>query len=214
MKENEQVLTFPRRILDERGAFQGLSFDRDRYWDAIFSSDLLKFTLRESAEKDFTLKQLIPYVLLARDGKVLFYVRGKKSGESRLRSKGSVGIGGHINPQDDSLFSQGSNALLGLYDAAVEREVKEEVSLGTVLSKRVVGFINDDREDVGKVHFGVVHLWELGPGEVAKAEDAITKLEFLTPEEILSRPDVEVESWSRFCLEKFNEIGAGAKAGR
>jgi predicted NUDIX family phosphoesterase len=92
----------------------------------------------------------------------------------------------------------------------VEREVREEVALGSVFSKRVVGLINDDGNEVGKVHLGVVHLWELGPEEVSKAEGAITQLEFLTPNEILSREDLEVESWSRFCLEKFDLILAAA----
>ena len=212
MKENEQVLTFPRRLLDELGAFHGFSFEGNRYLDVFFASQDMKFTLREQAEKDFTLKQLIPYVLVIQDGKVLFYVRGKKSGETRLQLKGSVGVGGHINPEDVSLFSHSSDALRGFYNEAVEREVQEEVHLGNVLSKRIVGVINDDESEVGKVHFGVVHLWELGPGEVFKAEGPITQLEFRTPEEILSRKDVEVESWSRFCLEKFDEILGTAKS--
>jgi predicted NUDIX family phosphoesterase len=213
MKPLEQVLTFPRRLFDDLGAFQGFSPDHSRYLDAIFGSGALKFVLREDAEKDFTLKQLIPYVLVAREGKVLFYVRGKKTGESRLQLKGSVGVGGHINPVDDSLFS---NAVgdRGLYDAAVEREVAEEISLGPVLSKRVVGLINDDGNEVGKVHLGVVHLWEVGPGEVSKAEGGITQLEFLSADEILARKDVEVESWSRYCLESFGAIRGNARSSK
>lgn len=212
MKPHEQVLTFPRRLFDQLGAFQGFSPEHSRYLGAIFDSKDLKFTLREAAEKDFALKQLIPYVLLVREGKVLFYVRGKKSGESRLQWKGSVGIGGHINPVDDSLFSNMADGSRGLYDAAVEREVGEEVVLGSVLSKRVVGLINDDSNEVGKVHLGVVHLWELGPEEVTKAEGAVTQLEFLTPDEILGRKDVEVESWSRHCLEGFSVILAAVRS--
>lgn len=199
-------MTFPRCLFDDLGAFQGFSPDHSRYLDAIFGSGELKFVPREDAEKDFTLKQLIPYVLITRDGKVLFYVRGKKTGESRLQLRGSVGIGGHINPVDDSLFSNAKDGLRGLYDAAVEREVGEEISLGEVSSKRVVGLINDDGNEVGRVHLGVVHLWVLGPGEVTKAEGAITQLEFLAAGEILSRKDVEVESWSRFCLAAMNKF--------
>ncbi len=199
-------MAFPRRLLDDLGAFQGFSPDHSRYLDAIFGSGELKFVPREDAERDFTLKQLIPYVLMVRDGKTLFYVRGKKTGESRLQLKGSVGIGGHINPVDDSLFSNAKDGLRGFYDAAVEREVGEEISFGKALSKRVVGMINDDGTEVGRVHLGVVHLWVLGPGEVTKAEGAITQLEFLTAGEILSRKDVEVESWSRFCLAEMNKI--------
>lgn len=207
MNPSEQVLTFPRRLFDDLGAFQGFSADHSRYLDAIFQDKDLKFVLREQAEKDFALKQLIPYVLLVRDGKVLFYVRGKKTGESRLQLKGSVGVGGHINPVDENLFSNANDGLRGFYDEAVEREVGEEVSVGEVLSKRVVGLINDDANEVGRVHLGVVHLWVLGPGKVAKAEGAITQLEFLAAGEILSRKDVEVESWSRFCLAEMTKNG-------
>ena len=37
--------------------------------------------------------------------KVLYYVRGKKAGEQRLVAKGSIGIGGHMNDNDESLFA-------------------------------------------------------------------------------------------------------------
>ncbi len=204
MVPNEQVLAFPRQILDDLGVFNGFSFDHSRYMEAIFKPGVLRFVPRESAEKDFTLKQLIPYVLIVSEGKVLFYVRGKKSGETRLQLKGSVGVGGHINPVDEDLFQQGD--LRKIYDAAVVREVREEVRVEGVASQKIVGLINDDSSEVGKVHIGVVHLWELKNGKVEKAESVITRLEFLKPEEILSSKDVDVESWSRFCLEKFNEL--------
>jgi len=49
---------------------------------------------------------------------VLYYVRGKKSGEQRLVAKGSIGIGGHMNDSDESLFAWDEQA----YRAGVERE--------------------------------------------------------------------------------------------
>jgi len=50
-------------------------------------------------------KQIIPYALVAFENKVLHYVRGKKAGEQRLVAKGSIGIGGHMNDTDESLFA-------------------------------------------------------------------------------------------------------------
>ena len=51
-------------------------------------------------------------MLLVHGGKVLHYVRGKKSGEQRLVSKGSIGIGGHMNDQDEHLFAMDEAAYL------------------------------------------------------------------------------------------------------
>jgi len=206
MDPNELVLTFPRKLFDDLGAFDGFSTDHARYLDPIFDPEALKFVPRGSAEQDFTLKQLIPYVVIAWDGKVLFYIRGKGTGDPRLKLKGSVGIGGHINNWDESLFMDRENVLREMYDRAVQREVDEEISLTAVRSKRIVGVINDDSNEVGKVHFGVVHLWEVEDGNVKKAEAAITKMEFLKADEILSRKDVEIESWSRLFLERSGEI--------
>jgi predicted NUDIX family phosphoesterase len=197
----EQVLAFPRRIVDDLGCFHGLEPDHSRYLDAIFRSEDLKFVPRGKAENDFTLKQLIPYVVILSGDKVLFYVRGKGAGDARLRLKGSVGIGGHINPVDEDLFHGREDVLKRVYEAAVSREVREEVEIGAVRSKRILGVINDDTNDVGKVHFGVAHLWELEKPEAAKAEKAITRLEFLGAGEILDDKGIELESWSRFCLE-------------
>src|SRR4030042_1667445 len=59
------------------------------------------FAIREAAEKDPILKQIIPYgVIRSMEGKVLTYRRTKSSGEGRLHNKASIGIGGHINLDD------------------------------------------------------------------------------------------------------------------
>src|SRR6266852_125904 len=101
----ENVLVVRRALLDQLGSFQGLSFEPRKYLDAILSRGNNFFLPRGQAEKDPGHKQIIPYVLLAHAGRVLFYVRGKKAGEQRLVFKGSIGIGGHMNESDESLFA-------------------------------------------------------------------------------------------------------------
>src|SRR5712691_2815856 len=87
---DENILVIKRSLLDELGAFQGLSFEPRKYLDAILSRGNNFFLRRDQAEKDPGHKQIIPYVLLAHAGRVLFYVRGKKAGEQRLVAKGSI----------------------------------------------------------------------------------------------------------------------------
>ena len=63
----------------------------------------------------------------------------------------------------------------------------------------IVGLINDDSTPVGQVHFGVVHLCELGEENVSKGEACITDLKFLTVSELVARRD-QMETWSQWCL--------------
>ena len=74
-----------------------------------------------------THKQIIPYALLACGDRVLHYVRGKKAGEQRLVAKGSIGIRRSHERRGRIAFAWDEQA----YRAGVEREVNEEVEIGT-----------------------------------------------------------------------------------
>ncbi len=193
---DEMVLCFPRALLDEIGAFQGISTDVASFVPRILEAQHTRFVSRSQAEDDPSLKQIIPYVLVRRGDALLHYVRGKGSGEKRLVAKGSIGIGGHINHRDESLFLAG----LAFYEEAVHREMHEELRLEGRFPTRVVALINDDSTPVGRVHFGIVHLCDLGQAEVAKGEACITDLQFLTLPELLERR-MQMESWAQLCLD-------------
>jgi len=190
------VLTFPRTLLDEIGSFQGLRTDIDAYVPRILEAQNTRYVPRSLAEDDPSLKQIIPYVLVRRGGALLHYVRGKGSGEKRLVAKGSIGIGGHINHRDEDLFGTGTD----YYELAVQRELHEELLIDADLTTRVVALINDDSTPVGQVHFGVVHLCELGDDHVSRGEPCITELQFLTLDQLRERRDA-METWSQLCLD-------------
>src|SRR5882762_5643747 len=151
---NENVLVVRRSLFDELGSFHGLSFEPERYLNALLSRGNNFFLPRAQAESDPTHKQIIPYALVAFENKVLHYVRGKKAGEQRLVAKGSIGIGGHMNDTDESLFAWDEAA----YRLGVEREVNEELKIDTTFEDRIVALLNDDGTDVGQVHLGIVHV--------------------------------------------------------
>ena len=203
MAEEEQVLVIKRDVLEQVGMFQGITFDVDRYLRAIFVSGVPRFIPRNEAEQDPSHKQLIPYVVMACNGEFLSYVRGRRAGETRLVGNRSIGIGGHINPVDDMpLFNTDFREA---YLAAVEREVAEEVNVEASHSDSIVALLNDDSTEVGQVHLGIVHLWNLSAPTVTRREQMMTQMAFMTPAGLQDVRDT-LETWSSLCLDNLTEI--------
>jgi predicted NUDIX family phosphoesterase len=203
MVQEEQVLVIDRKVIERVGMFNGLVFDTDRYLREIFVPGIPRFMNRSEAETDPGCKQLIPYIIMCYDGKYLSYVRGKRAGETRLVGNRSIGIGGHINPSDDmSLFDTG---FYETYLAAANREVAEEVSVDTTHTNHIVSLLNDDSNEVGSVHLGIVHYWALDAPSVNKREQMITRMDFMTPSEIKDIKDT-LETWSAICVEHLPEM--------
>jgi predicted NUDIX family phosphoesterase len=168
---------------------------------AILSRGSNFFIPRPEAETNPAYKQIIPYALLSFENKVLHYVRGKKAGEQRLVAKGSIGIGGHMNETDESLFAMDEQA----YRAGVEREVNEEINIETPFEDRIVALLNDDSTEVGRVHLGIVHVFKLKEPNVQKREAMITALTFLTKEELMARRE-SLETWSQICVDAIDQL--------
>jgi predicted NUDIX family phosphoesterase len=194
--QEELVLVFESPLLDQLGRFQGICRLVEPYLETIFHDGNTRFIPRSRAETDPGFKQLIPYVILRHAGEVFYYVRGKESGEDRLRAKGSIGIGGHIQPKDLTLFSSSRT----FYLEAAEREVSEEVVVESDHRERIAALLNDDSNPVGQVHFGIVHIWDLDRPAVRRRERQITQSGFLPVQELVKRQDM-LETWSHKCLE-------------
>ena len=197
----ENVLVIRHSLFDKLGSFQGLSFEPEKYLKAILSRGSNFFIPRREAENDPAYKQIIPYALIAFEKRVLHYVRGKKAGEQRLVAKGSIGIGGHMNETDESLFAMDEQA----YRAGVEREVNEEIKIDTPFEDRIVALLNDDSTEVGRVHLGIVHIFKLKEPNAQKREAMITGLAFLTKEELMARRE-SLETWSQICVDALDKL--------
>ena len=140
MKE-EMILVVRRSLLESLGVFQGFTQEVDRYLPTLLARENNFFAARSTAENDPSLKQIIPYALISGQGKVLRYKRGKASGEKRLVAKASIGIGGHMNDQDEGLFALDRAAYL----AGVQREIDEEIGIPNPRSTGHPGSAPDDR---------------------------------------------------------------------
>lgn len=205
MPQEEKVLVVERKVLERAGMFQGFALDVERYLGMLFNPGVLRFIPRLQAEEDPSFKQLIPYVIMSCEGKYLNYVRGLRAGETRLVGNRSIGIGGHINPVDNEipLFDTDFREL---YRNAVEREVDEEISVEADHTDRIVALLNDDSNEVGSVHLGVVHHWVLDSPAVSKKEQMITRMSFMSPAELHEVRD-SLETWSQLCLDNLAVIG-------
>jgi predicted NUDIX family phosphoesterase len=203
MATEERVLCFERKLLEQLGVFQGLSLEVEKYLPVVTASANLVYRNRSEAEQDKRYKQLIPYVLLVSDGKILHYRRGKGGQETRLHGLFSVGVGGHISDEDHGLFSSHAG-----YQDGMRRELMEEVAV-TETNAPAVAVINDDSTDVGQVHFGVVHVMRVANEAVAGRRSGIVAPEFTSITDAVSKGS-EYESWSRFCLEKVDLLLAKA----
>ena len=196
--QGEEILVISRQLFDELGSFQGIKTDVDGYLQAILDPANNFFMDRGKAEDDPSFKQIIPYALFHHDGKYLHYTRGKSGGESRLHAQGSVGVGGHINPVDERADPLGK----ATYLAGVEREIDDELNITGGHQNRIVGLLNDDSNDVGKVHLGVVHIFDLESEDVTSAEDALANLAFQSSEDLTGKLHGSLETWSRFCVDE------------
>ncbi|MFC1757818.1 phosphoesterase [Planctomycetota bacterium] len=198
--KTEHVLVVPTEAFHQLGHFQGFSTEVDRYVDQLLVPENISYRPRDVMEEDASFKQLIPYIIFrhtdSNGSQSLFrYRRGSGNGETRLRSKLSIGIGGHISSEDSE--EQGNS---DPYAVGMRRELEEEVIIETAYTEYCAGMINDDETEVGKVHLGVVHVFDVETPDVRSREEEIADAGFLSIDQLRNETE-QMESWSRICFD-------------
>ena len=192
----EQVMVVKTELFHECGYFQGFCAETENYLEALLDQNNTQYLPRSEMEEDPGFKQLIPYCIFqhvdsAGQPNIFQYTRGSGGGEARLRAKKSVGIGGHISTLDAHDESP--------YDLGMRRELEEEVIIETAYTQTLAGLINDDENDVGKVHLGIVHLFSVEQPNVRSREHEISASGFAPLPKIMADID-GFETWSKICL--------------
>jgi predicted NUDIX family phosphoesterase len=191
------VLVVPAGAIDRLGAFEGFRADR-RYFKALGQAS---FAERDAAETDESLRQIIPYVVARAGSRVFSYGRTTRGGERRLHGLRSVGLGGHVNPED---LPNGVSALASAPEAgliaAAQRELTEETVGLDGLDLTWLGFIRESGSAVARVHFGVVFVAELADEWLElSAEGKLGDGRFAAAEELLGQRD-QYEGWSQYVI--------------
>lgn len=187
----EHILVVKRdTLLNGTPAWHGLKkIDIDQYLLLIQTHK--EFHPRPEMELDQNYKQIIPYMVFKHGERYFLMQRSGKASETRLQSKYTFGIGGHVRAED---LQEGST----LFDWA-RREFHEEVSYNGNLTITSLGMLNDDSNDVGKVHIGLVLLLE-GDSDHITVKEELQGGELLTLEECTAYAD-HMETWSRFIFD-------------
>jgi predicted NUDIX family phosphoesterase len=159
-----------------------------------------RFAPRAPMETDPRFKQVIPYLVL-RDRGDYFLMRRTRAGvDVRLHDRFSIGVGGHLNPGDVDL------------GGGLARKWAEEIEAAFVPEFRIVGLLNDDGTEVGRVHVGVVFIAEAAGRPVAVRERHKLEGRFAPPGDVLAVQE-RMESWSQLVFDFVSGRGAGVRGG-
>jgi len=190
----KEALVIRRDLLFREKYFQGF-LSSEKYDFISLILEYFEYHPRgDELENNNLLQQIIPYVWIVnlKEKKIFAYRRasGKHNyQETRLMNKVSCGVGGHIDREDND------NPI----ENAMMRELMEEVVMSNYPKPKIVGYLNDDSDSVGRVHFGIVAVVEVN-GDVKKGDDEMVEGKFYSIDELerlFSDSNVEVESWTR-----------------
>jgi len=193
LKKDEKILVVKRTELFKDMPWNGLKeVSFDTYLEIIKTKQ--EFLWRSQMEEDPSYKQIIPYLVFSYEGKLFLMQRKSSSSETRLSSKFSLGIGGHIREED----------LAGktIFDWAT-REFNEEVDYKGKLKIKPIGLLNDDTNDVGKVHIGFVFLLE-GNSDQINIKSELKQGNLVSLEECKQYYD-RMETWSQIVFNFLNK---------
>ncbi|MBL7565078.1 NUDIX domain-containing protein [Staphylococcus saccharolyticus] len=198
-KFDEQIIVVKRNILfdNDKNAFNGFMHKNNIKGKDIFNA-LSEYEVkrRGDMEEDPSFKQLISYCLLENEkGEILVYERLSGGGEERLHGQSSVGVGGHMNNV------VGADSINEVLRVNAQRELEEEVGLCQEDSQNMeyLGFINDDTNEVGKVHMGIVFKITVHSNDVEAKETDTLKIRWAEKGSIESYDDFE--TWSALILQ-------------
>jgi len=197
----ERVLCVHRQDVLPDGGWDGFSSDRlDEVRRVIGERSF--FMPRSEVEEDPSYQQVIPYVVFRHGDRYLLTRRLRASSEKRLRNLYSLGVGGHINPED---VANGDPVMDGM-----RREWEEEVVYAGAFEARPLGLIHEESAPVGRVHLGVVFLIEGDTPDIAIRETNKLAGQLLTLDEMRIHY-LEMESWSQLVYDRltFGTPGLG-----
>lgn len=193
---DEQVLVVPRSDLFG-GEACGQGFGRrdlEVFLDRIRAH--CRFLPRDAVEEDPSLKQIIPYVVVTRRDALFLLKRRTGQSEARLHNLYSIGVGGHINPSDEDAGEPVGGGL--------KRELEEEIAIRGPYALSPVGYLNDDSNAVGSVHFGLVFAARSGTDAVEVAEKDLMEGRFASLDEAWELRE-GMETWSQLLIAAIRE---------
>lgn len=191
----ELVLAFKRDIAPQL-PFKRFIRDTELLPYLVSKSEFIE---RDQAEHDPSFKQLVAYSILRYGDGLIRYRRATRGQEERLHKLYSIGWGGHVN-STDNVFSFTDDAVIS---QAVYRELKEEIDAKFEGQPTLIGLLNDDSNEVGRVHFGIVYeFWLSSPSFSRRNKQGNEQIAFATLTDIMAH-EADYEEWSRMIISDY-----------
>lgn len=199
-KAKERVMVVAREEIFKDGAWHGLKTDDVSRLVRIINSKH-KFMARGEVEDDPKWQQIIPYMFFQNDGKLFLMQRNAGHTDKRLANDYSLGIGGHINRKDvKESKNQRAKAILDW----ARREFEEEVDYKGKYKAEFLGLLNDDSNEVGAVHVGLIIKIEGENGDIA-VRDEHQSGEMVEVDQ-LQKNYKKMETWSQIIYDYLQKI--------
>ena len=203
---DEEIVGIPRDLALPAGAWTGIrafSSPEEGEREITRLDGLAQARPRRELESDPSWKQPIPYAVAlyrpeggpAGDVQLFWMDRLAGGSDKRLHGRASFGVGGHISPSDGGIR------------AALAREWVEEVATSTLPHFTPLGLLNDDGDDVGRVHLGVVFIATLTSPLIHIRETHKLAGSLVPVSEALRRRD-ELEGWSARLIDMIVKVAA------
>lgn len=190
---NEKVLCIKKEDLPNKWIekYVSLNINENEFEKKINSFEVI-FESRNLAEKNFELKQIIPYILIQNSKENLTGIYKRKGSEKRLEDLWSAGIGGHINNFDckKTVYETIKNGML--------RELSEEIiNLPKNYSINFCGIINEEETEVGNVHLGAVYKIISDDTNAFLPGEELDSFQFYNTSDLIN---LNMEIWSGLAL--------------
>ena len=212
-KSAEKVMVVKRSDLFFENVWHGIETENLEKYLAIIAQKH-KFLPRSEVESDPNWQQIIPYLIFENQGKIFLMRRKSSHTDRRLSNLYSIGIGGHIDKEDIIKSTKSMKSTRGtkgneLIFNWAKREFEEEIKYDGQYIANFLGLLNDDSNDVGRVHIGlVVKLTGDSPKITVRDEHKSGKLVGL---EEAGKNYKKMETWSQivydFLVAKMKKAG-------
>jgi predicted NUDIX family phosphoesterase len=223
MSKFEQVVTIRRESVKEflTDGFTVIDGNTEEVkaemFNKVFKPEEIVIGSRHWLEQDENFLQIIPSIVFRKpDGTVLHYQRTQGTGEGRLLGNYSCNIGGHINVNDLDTSIDRISPILTVWNS-IFREVAEELGVALDLVANVNydedynefrGIIYDSSNSVGKVHIGLLFVFDVAQdcefnSGIAESEGMLLK-GWYSPATLLHHHDIDainLENWAKIVLE-------------
>lgn len=164
---------------------------------AILQDGKPQFLGREQSEKSRDVQQIVPYALLENsEGRFFFARRRSDARRVDLRRRGTLLVGGHAEQRDWDPDDPGS-----IFQRCLRRELDEELIGISIDRIEPIGFINDNRNAMGRQHLAFIHQVKVGGKALIRRQALDVEFgrgsnEWLTRDEIAEQME-SLDPWSQ-----------------